>query len=80
MVWLTADNSQGNEVKLDIFAYTASENQRPQPFKARFVPRTPEIRDLILKEAENARVELAKYDGETKVRLPEPRKSWEKAS
>ncbi|KAF7189160.1 Cytochrome P450 monooxygenase [Pseudocercospora fuligena] len=73
-------DEDGKEVKLDIFAYTASENQRPEPFKARFIPRTPEIRDLILKEAESARVQLAKYDGETKVRLPEPRKSWEKAS
>ncbi|KXT15578.1 hypothetical protein AC579_9967 [Pseudocercospora musae] len=59
-------DEDGNEVKLDIFAYTTSENQRPEPFKARFIPRTPEIKDLILREAETARAELAKYDGETK--------------
>ncbi|EME85507.1 uncharacterized protein MYCFIDRAFT_40760 [Pseudocercospora fijiensis CIRAD86] len=62
-------DEEGNEVKLDIFAYTPSENQRPEPFSVRFIPRSPEIRDLILREAERAREELKRFDGETKVRM-----------
>lgn len=60
---------QGNEVKLDIFDYTESENTRPTAFKARFTPRTPTIRELILSEAAEAREALRIYDGETRVRM-----------
>jgi hypothetical protein len=58
---------QGNEVKLDIFSYTNTENMRPEPFKVQFVPRTPEIKAMILSEASIAREELRIYDWETKV-------------
>lgn len=42
---------------------------RPEPFKARFTPRTPRIAEIILQEAEQAREELRVYDGETKLTL-----------
>jgi hypothetical protein len=58
---------QGNEIELDIFAYTESENMRPLPFKARFVPRSDKIAEMVRAEAKTARVELEKYDGETAV-------------
>ena len=60
---------QGKEIKLDIFAYTKSENMRPEPFKARFIPRTKRIEDILRQEASRAREELRAYDGETKLRL-----------
>lgn len=60
---------QRNEIKLDIFAYTASENTRPIPFKARFLPRSEIIRQIILEQAAAARKALSIYDGETKVRM-----------
>ncbi len=62
---------KGNEMKLDIFAYTESENIRPQPFKARFAPRSESIRKLILEEAVRARDALRIYDGDTKVTVEE---------
>jgi len=62
-------NKQGKEVKLDIFAYTESENTRPEAFRARFTPRSESIRRLILEEATEAREELRIYDGETKVKM-----------
>lgn len=58
---------QGKEVKLDIFAYTNTENMRPEPFKVRFTPRTPEIGAMLLSEASTARDDLRIYDWETKV-------------
>jgi hypothetical protein len=39
---------QGDEVKLDIFTYTESENMRPEPFRARFIPRNERIRELLI--------------------------------
>lgn len=62
-------DTQGKEVELDIFAYTKSENMRPEPFKARFTPRTPRIAEIIREEARQAREELRVYDGETKLTL-----------
>jgi cytochrome P450 len=58
---------QGEEVKLDIFAYTDNENTRPRPFPARFTPRSETIKQLLIKDAEAARERLRKYDGETSV-------------
>ncbi|OAG34303.1 hypothetical protein AYO21_11550 [Fonsecaea monophora] len=62
-------DENGNEVKLDIFAYTKSENMRPEPFKARFIPRSKAIEGIIRAEAARARKELSAYDGETHLRL-----------
>lgn len=52
---------------MDIFAYNSSENMRPEPFKARFIPRSERIVELIRSEAKTAQEELSVYDGETKV-------------
>lgn len=62
-------DEMGEEVKLDIFAFTESENQRPLPFKARFMPRSAGIAELIGREARQAREDLASYDGESDLRL-----------
>ncbi|CAO2650482.1 Nn.00g017740.m01.CDS01 [Neocucurbitaria sp. VM-36] len=62
-------DDKGNKVKLDIFAYTESENMRPEPFKARFIPRSEMIAQLISSEAKVAREELREYDGETNVTM-----------
>lgn len=40
---------------------------RPLPFKARFIPRTDEIRREIEDGAKIAREELRRYDGETSI-------------
>ncbi|OQU96502.1 hypothetical protein CLAIMM_02577 [Cladophialophora immunda] len=62
-------DENGNEVKLDIFAYTKSENMRPEPFKARFIPRSKGIESIIRSEATRARKELCAYDGETRLTM-----------
>jgi hypothetical protein len=53
---------QQNQVKLDIFAYTNSENTRPEPFQVQFIPRTDAIKKLLLDEAAEAREALRTYD------------------
>lgn len=53
----------------DIFAYTDGENTRPQPFPAKFTPRTEGISKILLEEAEEARENLRIYDGETHLRV-----------
>jgi hypothetical protein len=52
---------------VDIFAYTDGENMRPQPFRARFIPRSEEIRRTLEREAKEASERLHKWDGETKL-------------
>lgn len=42
---------------------------RPQPFKCRFTPRSAEIQATIDREGQQALVDLAPYDGETKYRM-----------
>lgn len=42
---------------------------RPEPFKARFVPRSESIKQLVLQEAAEAREALRVYDGETRVSM-----------
>jgi hypothetical protein len=54
---------------LDIFAYTNSENTRPEPFQVQFIPRTDAIKKLLLDEAAEAREALRTYDGETRVTM-----------
>jgi len=56
-------------VKLDIFNYTKSENMRPEPFKARFIPRSKSIEQILRLEAVQARKELCVYDGETRLTM-----------
>ncbi|KAH7092442.1 cytochrome P450 [Paraphoma chrysanthemicola] len=73
MIWafdiLPGLDENDNPVKLDIFAYTESENMRPEPFRARFIPRSDKIRKLLLDEAAEAREALRVYDGETRVSM-----------
>lgn len=45
------------------------ENTRPMPFEARFIPRSEDIRKIILEEADVAREQLRIYDGETKLTM-----------
>lgn len=40
---------------------------RPEPFKVRFLPRSERIKEIMLREAAEAREALRCYDGETKV-------------
>lgn len=54
---------------MDIFASTDGENTRPQPFAARFIPRNEQILKTLEKEAEEARLRLAKWDGTTHVKI-----------
>ncbi|KAK7425514.1 hypothetical protein QQZ08_007955 [Neonectria magnoliae] len=60
-------DDQGNEVKLDVDAYSVSQVSRPLPFKVRFLPRSTTIAKLVKQGAEDARSELLAYDAETKV-------------
>ncbi|KAL1873218.1 hypothetical protein Daus18300_004038 [Diaporthe australafricana] len=62
-------DERGNPVQLDAFAYNDSENMRPLPFKARFMPRSSKIEELIRSEAREAAERLSQYDGETKLTL-----------
>jgi len=58
-------------LKLDtgIDAFTKSENMRAEPFKARFIPRSKDIAEIILQEATRARKELTVFDGETRLTM-----------
>ncbi|KAH6719524.1 putative cytochrome [Leptodontidium sp. MPI-SDFR-AT-0119] len=48
-------DEKGKEIPHDIFAYMDCENTRPMPFEARFIPRSEDIRKIILEEADVAR-------------------------
>lgn len=58
---LTYWDRQGDLTTLDIFKYTNCENMRPEPFAARFTPRTPEIAEMVRREAEEAKEALRVY-------------------
>ncbi|KAF1935186.1 cytochrome P450 [Clathrospora elynae] len=59
----------GREVPVDIFNYTNGLNMRPQVFKVSLKPRSEEIRQAIVREGEQALVDLRPYEGETKYRM-----------
>jgi transposase len=40
---------------------------RPQPFRARFIPRNEKILKTMQQSARDAEERLGKYDGETKI-------------
>lgn len=42
---------------------------RPEPFKARFIPRSESIAGILRAEADKARAELSIYDGESELTL-----------
>lgn len=54
---------------MDIFAYTDGENTRPQPFAARFIPRNETILKTLTREAQEAEIRLAKWNGTTNVKI-----------
>ncbi|KIW97755.1 uncharacterized protein Z519_01339 [Cladophialophora bantiana CBS 173.52] len=62
-------DKNGNEIPVDIFAYTNGLNMRPEPFECRITPRTPEIKETIEREGKQALEELAQYDGESQYRM-----------
>ncbi|KAK5277026.1 hypothetical protein LTR40_010890, partial [Exophiala xenobiotica] len=64
-------DENGNELQLDtsIDAFTKSENMRPEPFKARFIPRSKEVEQILRDEATRARRELTVFDGETRLTM-----------
>ncbi|KAI9694767.1 MAG: hypothetical protein M1822_000383 [Bathelium mastoideum] len=62
-------DSAGQEIPVDIFAYTDGLNMRPQPFAARFTPRSDEILATIEREGKEALHNLSTYEGETNYRL-----------
>ncbi|KAF2748598.1 cytochrome P450 [Sporormia fimetaria CBS 119925] len=64
-----AVDERGEEVGVDVFDYTNGLNMRPRPFRVNITPRTEEIRKTIVREGEQALMDLAKYDGETKYRM-----------
>jgi len=67
--YLLKSIQQGKEVKLNIFAYTNTENMRPELFEVRLSPRTPKIQDMLLSEAITATEDLSIYDCDTKVTI-----------
>lgn len=44
-------------------------NWRPNPFKVSIVPRDEQIKKTVVREAEQALKDLAKYEGETKYQF-----------
>ncbi|KAI4640989.1 uncharacterized protein J4E78_010465 [Alternaria triticimaculans] len=60
------DPNTGEQVPVDIFKFTSGSNWRPEPFKVKFTPRHEEIKQTVIREAQQARQDLAKYDRETK--------------
>ncbi|KAL2264487.1 hypothetical protein VTJ83DRAFT_6997 [Remersonia thermophila] len=63
------DPQTGQEIDVDIFAFTNGLNMRPQPFQCDISPRSEEIRETILREAEQALNDLKVYEGETKYKM-----------
>ncbi|KAK3938547.1 hypothetical protein QBC46DRAFT_451088 [Diplogelasinospora grovesii] len=64
-----ARDAQGKEIPVDIFAFTNGLNMRPQPFKCSITPRTPGIKETIVREGEQALLHLKILDGESKYRM-----------
>ncbi|OAL36015.1 hypothetical protein AYO20_04676 [Fonsecaea nubica] len=62
-------DENGNEIPVDIFKYTNGSNIRPEPFRCRITPRTPEIEKTIMREGRQALDELAQYEGQSKYRM-----------
>ncbi|KAH8896689.1 cytochrome P450 [Thozetella sp. PMI_491] len=59
----------GEEIPVDIFAFTNGLNMRPQPFRCDIIPRSEEIQETIVKEGQQALVDLKVLDGESKYRM-----------
>ncbi len=64
-----ARDASGNEIPVDIFAFTNGLNMRPQPFRCDIVPRTEQIRQTIVSEGSQALLDLVPLDGDSKYRM-----------
>ncbi|KEQ81134.1 cytochrome P450 [Aureobasidium pullulans EXF-150] len=64
-----AKDETGQDIPVDIFAYTNGLNMRPEPFNCSITPRSETIRETIVAEGKHALAELSVYDGETKYTL-----------
>lgn len=42
---------------------------RPEPFRARFIPRNETIKKIFEREATEAELRLSRWNGETKIRV-----------
>ncbi|KAI9687671.1 MAG: hypothetical protein M1820_010402 [Bogoriella megaspora] len=62
-------DADGREIPVDIFAYTNGLNMRPEPFEARFTPRSQQIVEAVQREAREALQELSGYEGTTNYRM-----------
>ena len=65
----TRDPVTGEELPVDIFSFTNGLNMRPQPFKCDIIPRTDEIHRTIVREGQQALLDLKVLDGESKYRM-----------
>lgn len=63
------DATTGEEVDLDIFAFTNGLNMRPQPFKCDISPRSEEVRETIVREGKRALSDLGVLDGVSEYKL-----------
>lgn len=63
------DTKTGKEIEVDIFAYTNGLNMRPVPFKCKIEARSTEIRETIIREAEQALRDLKVHEGESRYRM-----------
>ncbi|KIW10511.1 hypothetical protein PV08_11475 [Exophiala spinifera] len=62
-------DENGNEIPVDIFKYTNGLNWRPEPFRCRITPRSPEVKETIEREGKQALEELSQFEGESKYRM-----------
>ncbi|KAJ5094794.1 hypothetical protein N7456_010655 [Penicillium angulare] len=60
----------GTEERLDIFAFTESENMRPEPFNVRFIPRNEGRAAIILHEVAAARENLGALNRVSSIEKP----------
>lgn len=58
---------QGNDRLLDVFDFNDASTSRPNPFKVEFVPRSEQIKQLILQEATRAEKELEQYNIKSEI-------------
>ncbi|KAF2227128.1 hypothetical protein BDZ85DRAFT_279020 [Elsinoe ampelina] len=58
-------DEMGGKREADVWAYNDSENMRPLPFAGRFVVRSEKIKEVLVREAGEARERLRRWDGET---------------
>ncbi|KAL1898491.1 hypothetical protein Sste5346_003394 [Sporothrix stenoceras] len=63
------DPKTGVEEDVDIFAFTNGLNMRPEVFRCSIEPRSEEIRETLVREGQQALIDLKPLDGESKYRM-----------